>query len=137
MWTFTSDFEAERREMDNTIEIDERVEVIARFRTPGDRHNLTAICWPARMRYRGQEITFTELGLRHPTTRGQRMIHVFDMSDGVNDYRLEFDAEGLTWTLVAMLPGLRHPDELQAELLRMANARRVAKKRRSENGGLS
>lgn len=117
--------------MDNTIEINERVEVIARYRTHGDP---LALCWPARMRFRGQEITFTELGLRHPTTRGRRMIHVFDMSDGTNDYRLEFDAEGLTWTLVAMLPGLQHPDELQAELLKIADARRAAKKR---GGGLA
>jgi hypothetical protein len=33
------------------------------------------------------------------------MIHVFDVSDGSNDYRLEHDAERLTWTLVAMIPG--------------------------------
>lgn len=50
-------------------------------------------------------IDFTELGLRHPTSKGTRMIHVFDMSDGVNDYRLEFDAEGLTWTLAAIREG--------------------------------
>jgi hypothetical protein len=30
------------------------------------------------------------------------MIHVFDMTDGTADYRLEFDAEALTWTLVAI-----------------------------------
>jgi hypothetical protein len=117
--------------MDNTIEINERVEVIARYRTHGDP---LAICWPARMQFRGQVIEFTELGLRHPTTRGKRMIHVFDMSDGANDYRLEFDAEGLTWTLVAMLSGLQHADELQAELLRIAHGRRSQKKR---GGGLS
>jgi len=57
------------------------------------------------MKYRGQVIDFTELGLRHPTSKGTRMIHVFDMSDGVNDYRLEFDAEGLTWTLAAIREG--------------------------------
>jgi hypothetical protein len=27
------------------------------------------------------------------------------MSDGTNDYRIEFDAEGLTWTLVSMVEG--------------------------------
>jgi hypothetical protein len=27
------------------------------------------------------------------------------MSDGVNDYRLGFDAEMLTWTLVSILEG--------------------------------
>ena len=93
--------------MDNTISIDERVEVIARYRTHGDP---LAICWPAKMQFRGQVIEFTELGLRHPTTKGRRMIHVFDMSDGSNDYRLEFDAETLTWTLVSMVEG-HHPHD--------------------------
>ena len=116
--------------MDNTILIEERVDVITRFRTHGDP---LAICYPAKMKFRGQEITFTELGLRHPTTKGRRMIHVFDMSDGSNDYRLEFDAEMLTWTLMAMLPGQMHEDELQAELLRIAHNRRTQQKRR---GGL-
>jgi hypothetical protein len=117
--------------MDYTIEIDERVEVIARYRTHGDP---LAICWPARMKFRGQVIEFTELGLRHPTTKGKRMIHVFDMSDGTNDYRLEFDAEGLTWTLIAILPGLQHADELQEQLLRVAEQRRQQKRR---GGGLA
>ena len=40
------------------------------------------------------------------TAKGRRMVHVFDVSDEVNDYRLEFDAQGLTWTLVAMIPGV-------------------------------
>jgi hypothetical protein len=110
--------------MDNTILVEERVEVIARFRTHGDP---LAICWPAKMQFRGQVIEFTELGLRHPTTRGKRMIHVFDMSDGTNDYRLEFDAEGLTWTLVAILPGLMHEDDLQHALIKVAQGRRARK----------
>lgn len=117
--------------MDNTIAIDERVDVIVRFATHGDP---LVICWPARMRFRSEVIEFTELGLRHPTTKGKRMIHVFDMSDGNNDYRLEFDAEGLTWTLIAILPGVMHEDELQSELLKIAQRRRTQKKR---GGGLS
>jgi hypothetical protein len=117
--------------MDNSIVVEERVEVVARYRTQGDP---LAICWPARMKFRGQVIEFTELGLRHPTTKGRRMIHVFDMSDGSNDYRLEFDAEGLTWTLIAILPGQMHEDELQSELLKIASRRRGQKKR---GGGLA
>ncbi len=31
--------------------------------------------------------------------------HSWDTIQGVNDYRLEFDAEGLTWTLVALREG--------------------------------
>lgn len=117
--------------MDNTIVVEERVDVITRFATSGDP---LAICFPARMRFRGQVIEFTELGLRHPTTKGKRMIHVFDMSDGTNDYRLEFDAEGLAWTLVAILPGHMHEDDLQEELVRIAARRRAQKKR---GGGLA
>jgi len=117
--------------MDYTIEVDERVDVVVRFGVHGDP---LTICWPARMKFRGQVIEFTELGLRHPTTKGKRMIHVFDMSDGTNDYRLEFDAEGLTWTLVAILPGTMHEDELQARLVEIASRRRGQKRR---GGGLA
>jgi hypothetical protein len=86
----------------NFIEINDRIEVITRFKSRGEPAGLVV---PAKMRWRKQEIIFTELGLRHPTAKGQRMVHVFDMSDGANDYRLEFDAEMLTWTLVAILEG--------------------------------
>jgi hypothetical protein len=40
-----------------------------------------------------------EIGLRHPTTAGRRTIHMFDVTDGGTDYRLEFDSEHLTWRL--------------------------------------
>ncbi len=87
--------------MDPTTAVNERVKVIASY---GEgKHGPT--CLPVRMKYKNQVISFTKLALRHPTTKGQRMIHVFDMSDGTNDYRLEFDAEGLVWTLVAILEG--------------------------------
>ncbi len=57
-------------------------------------------CFPKRMEYGGRQVTFSETGLRHPTRKGQRMVHVFDMSDGEADYRLEFDAEVLSWKLI-------------------------------------
>ncbi|MDL2362768.1 MAG: hypothetical protein QFB86_00080 [Patescibacteria group bacterium] len=90
--------------MDPTAHINERVDVIAVFRKGG---GIASLCMPAKMYFRGQEILLIELGLRHPTVAGKRMIHIFDMTDGSNDYRLEFDAEGLTWTLVAILEGSR------------------------------
>jgi len=88
--------------MDPTIEINERVDVIPVFYA---RSPERLLCVPKRMKYRNQEIEFTVFGLRHPTAKGKRMIHVFEMSDGINDYRLEFDAETLTWTLVSMVEG--------------------------------
>src|SRR5690348_13182929 len=90
--------------MDPTVQINERVEVIATFHTvSGER----LICFPRKMRCREQEVTFMVFGMRHPTDKGRRMIHVFEMSDGVNDYRLDLGAERVAWTLVSMLEG-RH-----------------------------
>ena len=84
----------------NFVEINKRVEVAVVFRAKGDTATLVM---PAKMRWGQKEITFKELGLRHPTLKGRRMVHVFDMSDGANDYRLEFDAEMLSWTLVTII----------------------------------
>ncbi len=86
--------------MDPTIKINERVDVVTIFKRGGD---ISSLCVPCRMRWRGREIELTELALRHPTVQGKRMIHVFHVSDGSNGYRLEFDAERLIWTLVAMI----------------------------------
>jgi hypothetical protein len=84
----------------NFIEINERIEVVTVFHAKGDP---ATIIMPAKMKWGHKEIKFSELGLRHPTLKGKRMVHVFDMSDGSNDYRLEFDAEALTWTLMSIV----------------------------------
>ena len=75
--------------------LNEQVDVVAVFR-PG-----RTMCEPVRFRRAsGREVTVTEIGLRHPTTQGKRMVHMFDVTDGEADYRLEFDAERLVWKLV-------------------------------------
>ena len=80
--------------MNDELFLNERVEVIAIF---GDGLNP---CKPVRFkRANGREVDITEIGLRHPTTAGRRMIHMFDVTDGGADYRLEFDSERLTWLL--------------------------------------
>lgn len=86
--------------MDPTIVIDQPVDVVMVY-----RHGNAETAMPYKMRYNGQDVLFTRLGMKHPTTQGKRMVHVFDVSDGSNDYRLEHDAERLTWKLVAMIPG--------------------------------
>ena len=80
-------------------EVNTRVKVLVTYQIDAD---IGHAAMPHKMIYGGREIVFTELGLYHPTKRGQRMVHVFDMSDGQSDYRLEFDAERLSWTLVAI-----------------------------------
>lgn len=85
--------------MENVVQINKDVSIIAYyFRSGAQRLR----CFPKRMEWDGRAVTFTETGLRHPTKKGQRMIHVFDMTDGNADYRLEFDAEQLTWKLVSI-----------------------------------
>lgn len=80
--------------MDDETFLHERVEVLASF---GEGLNP---CKPLRFRRAsGREITVTEIGLRHPTSAGNRTVHMFDVTDGGADYRLEFDSERLTWML--------------------------------------
>jgi hypothetical protein len=84
--------------MDQVTYINKDVSIVAYyFHNRGRRLN----CFPKLMEWNGKRIEFTETGLRHPTKKGQRMIHVFDMTDGNADYRLEFDAQNLSWTLVS------------------------------------
>jgi hypothetical protein len=75
--------------MENSVQINKEVSIVAYYFKSGLRR---LKCFPKRMEYQNRVIEFTETGLRHPTKKGQRMIHVFDMTDGNADYRLEFDA---------------------------------------------
>lgn len=80
--------------MEDELFLNERVDVIATFGTGLNP------CSPVKFRRAsGREVVVSEIGLRHPTIRGKRMVHVFDVTDGGADYRLEFDAERLTWHL--------------------------------------
>lgn len=86
--------------MHKVIKSGQRVSVVASYKSGGED---SKICLPHKMLLGGKEIKFTELGFRHPTAKGGRLTHIFDMTDGHNDYRLEFDAERLTWTLAETL----------------------------------
>ena len=80
--------------MNDELFLNEQVKVIAIF---GDGLNP---CSPLKFKRRnGREITITEIGLRHPSMQGKRMLHIFDVTDGMADYRLEMDAERLIWHL--------------------------------------
>ena len=80
--------------MNDEIFLNERVRVICTFGTGLNP------CVPVRFRRtNGREVTVTEIGLRHPTAQGKRTMHIFDVTDGGADYRLEFDSERLTWRL--------------------------------------
>lgn len=80
--------------MNDEVFLNERIEVICVF---GDGLNP---CRPIKFRRpNGREVEISEIGLRHPTTLGKRTVHMFDVTDGGADYRLEFDSERLIWRL--------------------------------------
>lgn len=80
--------------MNDEIFLNERIEVITLF---GGGLNP---CRPIKFkRKNGREIIISEIGLRHPNICGKRMLHIFDVTDGQSDYRIEFDSERLAWTL--------------------------------------
>lgn len=80
--------------MNDETFLNERVQVLCTF---GGGLNP---CMPRRFRRAsGREVEITEIGLRHPTVQGRRTVHMFDVTDGQADYRLEFDSEQLTWHL--------------------------------------
>lgn len=80
--------------MNDEIFLNEQVQVLAIFN--GGHHP----CKPVKFRRQnGREINVTELGLRHPVEQGSKTIHVFEVTDGGADYRLEFDSVRLIWTL--------------------------------------
>lgn len=80
--------------VNDEVFLNERIEVAATF---GGGLNP---CYPHKFkRANGRIVEVSEIGLRHPTTKGRRTIHVFDVTDGAADYRLEFDSERLTWRL--------------------------------------
>ena len=83
--------------MNNEIFLNERIDVIARFTTGLNP------CVPIKFRRpSGREVEITKIGLRHPTMQGKRAVHVFDVTDGALDYRIELDSERLTWQLTRM-----------------------------------
>ena len=80
--------------MNDETFLNERIEVLASF---GSGLNP---CRPLRFRRpSGREVDITEIGLRHLGNDGLKTIHIFDVTDGGADYRLEFDSERLTWYL--------------------------------------
>lgn len=80
--------------MDDELFLNEQIKVVAVF---GEGLNP---CRPLKFkRANGREITITQIGLRHPSLQGKRMLHIFDVTDDLADYRIELDCERLIWHL--------------------------------------
>lgn len=80
--------------MNDELFLDERIQVVAVF--DASLH----ICRPIKFkRASGREIKIEEIGLRHMVDKGRRAVHMFDVTDGQSEYRLEFDSVRLVWRL--------------------------------------
>lgn len=56
--------------------------------------------FPKQITIDSEEITFVESGMRYLLQKGQSVVQLFDMSDGHKNYRLQFDSQNFTWTLL-------------------------------------
>jgi hypothetical protein len=82
--------------MSNRVSINKEVAVTAVY----FRNSKELKSFPKRMEFDGREYTFLESGLRYLVQKGHQLVQVFDMTDGIADYRLRFDGNQKLWTLV-------------------------------------
>ncbi len=82
--------------MSNCIAVNKEVNITALY----FRNRRQLKSFPKRMEYNGNTYTFLESGLQYLIQRGQKMIQIFDMTDGRDTYRLKFDDAAFNWTLV-------------------------------------
>ena len=80
--------------------VDEKVAVIF------SSNPATGLVVPRRMLWKGKTYVITKLGYHHPTREGRHMYHVFEVTDGVNDFRLKLDTETLHFLLEEVSDGL-------------------------------
>ena len=83
----------------NDQNINSEIDVTAWFFRPEPKtHRLKS--YPKRMTWGGREYNFVEDGLRYLIQQGQRLVELFDMSDGQATYRLRQDGDH--WMLIAV-----------------------------------
>jgi hypothetical protein len=63
-------------------------------------NNQTKSCFPKRVEVNGQPIAILETGLRMLVRSGQRIVEIFNMTDGFAQYDLRYEPEERTWTLL-------------------------------------
>ena len=84
--------------MSNRVSINKEVAVTAVY----FQNSKELKSFPKRMEFNGREYTFVESGLRYLVQKGHQLVQIFDMTDGVADYRLRFDDHQKLCTLVDM-----------------------------------
>lgn len=57
-------------------------------------------CVPTRIEVGNTQLEFIESGLRCLVKSGQKISEIFTMSDGQHQYRLKFEPQNRSWTLL-------------------------------------
>lgn len=78
--------------MIDETELDEKANVICVFRR-GQLHS----CQPVRFAFKKREINVKEIGLIYPIHKKGVLTHIFEVTDGSADYRLELNTKLLSW----------------------------------------
>ena len=84
--------------MKNSVE--KNVNVLAYyFKANGPKLN----GFPKKIEFDGRVIEFIENGLQSLSEQGQRIVQIFEMSDGQSNYKIEFDDEKNDWKLINLI----------------------------------
>lgn len=60
---------------------------------------------PRKIKWNGKQYNIKKVGYYHKTRIGREIIHVFHVTDGNLDFRLECSSENLHWTLKEVSDG--------------------------------
>ena len=79
--------------------IHEKVSVVSSY------NRESGLVMPRKMRWQGRDYTMKMQTYHHKVRRGRVLLHVFHVTDGVTDFRLELDTETLHWRLEELCDG--------------------------------
>ncbi len=79
--------------------INEKVSVVFIY----NRDEKTAI--PSLVRWQGEVRRIGKIGYHHKIREGRTVCHIFHVTDGNLAYKLKFDTDALTWTLLEVADG--------------------------------
>jgi hypothetical protein len=79
--------------------INEKVSIITIFNRSSGK------VMPYKMQWQGRDYIMTKLAYHHKARIGRLIVHIFHVSDGKNDYRLNLNTETLQWTLEEVVYG--------------------------------
>ena len=79
--------------------INEKVSVITVY----DRVKGTVV--PQKIKWQGRVYYITKIGYHHKIKKGEKLLHIFSVSNDSIAFRLSFDVENLHWTLEEVSDG--------------------------------